>query len=406
MQLIAAKRVLIPLSYRDFRLLWIGQAISALGNPFQAVAIAWLVLQLKGSPLDLATAMLALTIPQALLTLAGGIVTDRLDARTVMLWSDTARIFTSGSIALLAFAGRLPIWLLCLILIFHSAANGMFGPSASSISPRLVPKEMLDSANALMSLISQLGTLLGAIPAGLIVAYSSPAVAFALNAGSFAIAVFATLLMAPLSREASSEQTSPLRDALQGLTYLRDFPWLIALLLVDVSAGIAAIGPVTIGLPLLANNIMRIGATGYSLLLWSFGLGTVIGMLLPTIASPRHHRRRFFCLIQLIEVPFLTGVAFAPLPIAMLCLAIMGALNGYLVVLFLSLIQANVVKNMLGRMMSFFMLASVGFVPFSQYMSGVIANFAGIQALFLGAGALTALGAVIGLLAPSLRRLD
>src|SRR5579884_2084665 len=130
MKLLAAKRMVLPLTYRDFRLLWIGQAISALGNPFQVVALVWLVLELKGSPLTLATTMLALTIPQALVTLAGGVLIDRFDARTVMLWSDTVRTVTSGTIALLAFTSSLPLWLLFFILLFHGAANGLFGPAS------------------------------------------------------------------------------------------------------------------------------------------------------------------------------------------------------------------------------------------------------------------------------------
>jgi MFS family permease len=406
MKLLIAKRLVVPLGYRDFRLLWIGQAISALGNPFQVVAVAWLVLQLKGSALDLANIMLALTIPQAVVTLAGGVLIDRLDARTVMLWSDTVRTITSGTIALLAFTESLPLWLLCIILLFHSAANGLFSPAAMSIPPHLVLKENLDSANSLMQLISQLGTFLGAVPAGLLIASYGPAIAFALNSLSFAVAVLATLLMTPLRHAIRDQKSSVFDDARQGFAYLRSFPWLITLLLVDTFAAVAAIGPTAIGLPLLARNTLHVGAQGYSLVVWSFGVGTIIGMVLPGMFSPRHHRGRFFCLIQIIEAPLLAAIAFTSLPIAMFCLASVGLLNGFLVILFLSLLQANIAKEMTGRIMSLFMLASVGFVPFSQYASGIIANAAGIQILFISAGVLTMLGAVLGFLAPSLRRLD
>lgn len=406
MKLLAIKRMVLPLTYRNFRLLWIGQAISALGNPFQVVALVWLVLELKGSPLTLATTLLALTIPQAIVTLAGGVLIDRFDARTVMLWSDSVRTITSGTIALLAFTHSLPLWLLFLILLFHGAANGLFGPASASIPPRLVPNEALDSANSLMSLISQLGTFLGALPAGILIANSGPAFAFALNSLSFAVAVVAALLMAPLNREARSQKSSLFHDAIQGFAYLWRFPWLIAILIMDGCAAIAAIGPTSIGLPLLASNILHIGSQGYSLLLGSFGCGSIIGILLPAIRSPSHHRGRFFCLVQLLEAPLLAGVAFVPLPLAMLCLIGVGLLNGYLVVLFLSLLQTNIAKEMLGRMMSFWMLASMGFVPLSDYASGLIANFAGIQVLFTAAGLLTMLGAVIGLMVPSLLRLD
>ena len=257
-----------------------------------------------------------------------------------------------------------------------------------------------------MSLIFQLGAFLGAVPAGIIVAYNGPAFAFALNSFSFALAVFAALLMTPLKREARSKKSSLFHDAVQGLAYLWRFPWLMTILLMDGCAAIAAIGPTAIGLPLLASNVLHIGSQGYSLLLGSFGFGSVIGILLPAVRSPHHHRGRFFCLVQLLEAPLLAGIAFVPLPLAMLCLVGVGLLNGFLVVLFLSLLQANIAKEMLGRMMSFWMLAGMGFVPLSQYASGLVANFAGIQALFTAAGVLTMLGAILGLMVPSLRHLD
>src|SRR5579872_1592203 len=116
MKRLSLTRMTAPLSGRDFRLLWIGQTISALGNSFQVIAVTWLVLQqLKGSPLDLALAMLALSIPRIPLTLAGGIITDRLDPRTVMLWSDATRVATSGALGLLALTGYAPLWLLCML---------------------------------------------------------------------------------------------------------------------------------------------------------------------------------------------------------------------------------------------------------------------------------------------------
>lgn len=406
MKLLAARRAFAPLKIRDFRLLWIGQTISALGNPFQVIALAWLVLQLKGSALDLANVMLALAIPQAIMTLAGGVITDRLDPRTVMLYADATRVLTSGSIALLALSGQLPFWLLGLLLILHGSASGIFNPAESSIAPRLVSKEELDGANSLINLVSQAGTFLGAIPAGIILAYGGPALAFGLNSFSFVVAVVAALLMKPLGREMRSEKTSLWREALQGFLYLKGMPWLIALLIMDSCAAVAAVGPTGIGLPLLARNVLHVGAEGYSLLVWGFGCGSIIGIFAPSLYSPKRHRGQFFCFVQLLEGPLLAGVAFTPLPIAMLCLATMGLLNGFLLVIFFSLIQANVVKNMLGRIMGFFMLASFGFVPLSQYGAGLVVNLAGEQALFLSAGGIMMLGALVGLAVPSLRRLD
>lgn len=406
MKLQAFQQGMQPFRYRNFRLLWIGQAISALGNPFQSVALIWLVLQQHGSPLDLALMLMALSVPQALVTLIGGVITDRLDARTVMFWSDATRMVVSGAIALLALWGILPLWLLGLLLIVYSLASGIFNPAASSITPHLLPAKALAGGNALMQILTQMGTFLGAVPAGLIVARSSPMVAFALNSASFAVAVFVTWLMTPLERMTRSASSSIIQDALQGFRYLGRTPWLIWLLLIDSCAAIAAIGPNTIGLPLLAKDVLHVGATGYSFLIWSFAAGEIIGMLVPLFRNPRHQRGRLFCLLQIIEGPLLAGVAFAPLPGAMLCLLGTACLNGILVVLFLSLIQEHVTKELLGRVMSFFLLASFAFVPFSQSLSGYIAGSAGVQTLFIGAGLLLSLSAICGLFVPSLRTLD
>jgi MFS transporter, DHA3 family, tetracycline resistance protein len=407
MNLVRITRMTAPLAGRDFRLLWMGQTISALGNSFQVIAVTWLVLQqLHGSPLDLALALLALSIPRIPLTIAGGIITDRRDPRTVMLWSDATRAATSGALGLLALSGYAPLWLLCVLLGAHSVATGLFDPAAGSIPPRLVPREQLDGANSLMALSAQLGTVIGALPAGLVVATLDTAAAFGVNALSFAVAVLAALQMSPLGRVLGKTNTSVLHDAHDGVRYVMSFPWLIALLLIDTCAALAAIGPTSVGLPLIARDVLHLGAEGYSLLLWSFGLGSVLGFMLSGVYSPTRGRGRFFCVVQMLEAPLLVGVAFTPLPFTMVCLAGVGLLNGMLLVLFLSLIQANVSKEMLGRVMSFVMLASVGLVPLSLYGSGAIAGAWGIQTLFLVAGALTLASAATGFCVRSLRKLD
>jgi DHA3 family tetracycline resistance protein-like MFS transporter len=313
---------------------------------------------------------------------------------------------SSGALALLALTGYAPLWLLCALLSVHSVATGVFDPAAGSIPPHLLPREQLDGANSLMALIAQLGSLIGALPAGLVVATLGTAAAFGVNALSFAIAVLAALQMAPLPRVLRETKQPLLQDARDGVRYVLRFPWLIALLLIDTCAALAAIGPTSVGLPLIARDVLHVGAEGYSLLLWSFGLGSVLGLILSGVYRPTRARGRFFCLVQMLEAPLLAGVAFAPLPLTMACLAGVGLLNGMLLVLFLSLIQANVSKEMLGRVMSFVMLASVGLTPLSLYGSGAIAGAWGTQTLFLGAGALTLVSAAAGLGVTWLRNLD
>lgn len=366
MKLTALKRLSKPLVYRDFRLLWIGQSISSLGSSLQLVALPWLILQAHGSPLDLTAAMLALAIPQALLTVVGGVITDRLDARTVMLWADFARILTAG----------------------------------------LVAKEDLDGANSLSSLMSELGSILGVLPAGLLVASGGPAFAFALNSCSYMVAVVAARRMRSLERLPREQDGSPFQDAWLGFRYLGTLPWLVTMLLMDMLSAVALVGPSSVGLPLIARNVLHVGAQGYSLLIWSFSCGSILGMLLPAFYRFQRHRGLICVIFQGIESLLIAAIAIAPLPLASLCLIGWSLLNGILVILTMSLIQMRVAKNMLGRVMSFWMLATTGFIPLSELGAGLIASATGPQWLFVGAGGVMLIGSVLGICVPALRRLD
>jgi MFS family permease len=389
---------------RECRLLFVGQAISSLGSALQAVALSWFILQ-KGSPIDLTVAMLALALPQALFTLAGGVMTDRIDARTVVFWSDIARAITSGLLAPLAMRGAVQLWLLCLLLICHGAATGIFSPAFRSITPHLVAKEQLNAANSLFSLASQLGLLLGVLPAGFLVAHHGPVLAFMLNAFSYVIAGATSLLMRPLER-GQDRVTSMWRDIWKSFHYVKTLPWLVALLFMDALMALAAAGANSIGLPLLAKNVLHVGAQGYSLLLWSLGCGTFLGMLVPSLL-PFHRYRGLICILfQCIESLLVMMLAIAALPLAALCIVGWNLLNGVLVVLHLSLIQQHVEKELLGRVTSLWLLASSGLLPLSQLGAGLLINTVGAQAFFVIAGSIVVLGGMLGGLVPSLRQLS
>lgn len=387
----SVRRIGAPLAARGFRWLWCGQAISALGDPLQTVALSWLVLDRTGSPLALGGLFLALALPRALCTLGGGVLADRADPRRVMLWSDALRGLLLALVVALALADRLPLWALLGLLAVHGAAGGVFAPAAGSIVPRLVPAERLQAANALQQLTPQVAMLIGAPLGGVLVAAVGPVPALALNAGSFAVAALATLAVPPLAA------------GREGLRYAWRQPWLRALLLVDVVLSVAAIGPLTVGLPLLARDDGRLGAGGLGVLTASFGGGALAGLTLAGGRGPARRRGRAFCLLQLAQAPLLAGLAWAPLPAAAACLAAVGLLNGFANVLYLALIQGRVAPALLGRVMSLVALAGFGLVPLSQLACGAVAQLIGPRPLFLGAGALLLAGALAGLLSPALR---
>ena len=195
----AGRRMRAPLTSREFRLLWIGQAISQVGDPLQAVALAWLVLERTDSAVALSAALLALSVPRVALMLLGGVLADRLSPRWVILWADLARAAAAACLVLLCFAPGGPGWMvmLCVVLLVFGSASGLFSPAASSITPRIVAPEQIQAATSLRQATPQVAALVAAPLGGALVASVGPALALGLNSGSFLVAAAATLAMRP-----------------------------------------------------------------------------------------------------------------------------------------------------------------------------------------------------------------
>ncbi len=390
---------------RDFRLLWVGQTTSSFGSAFQAVALPWLILSVHGSAIELAVTLLFLALPQAFFTLAGGLLIDRLDARSVLILADTLRMVTAGLLALLASSAAEHLWLIWAILALHGTGNALFLPATTSLASQLVQTDDLESANALTSAMIQLGPFVGYLPAGLLVAVGGPGLAFTLNAGSYAVAVLLALLMQPLGGAACVQRRLVRSDLREAIGYLRTVPWLLTMFLMDCLVAFAAVATNSIGSPLLAKSL-HVGAQGYSVLAWSYSTGAVLGLLLPAILPLRTHRGVIFIVCQGAEAILMGLIAFVPFPLGALCMGGWSALNGVLVVVTVTLLQQRTPTHMRGRMMAFWALASTGVQPIAQIVGGSIANAAGAQALFALAGVIVLLGAILGGSVQALRQLN
>src|SRR5438876_10478390 len=101
-----------PLALRDFRLLFVGQAVSLLGDQFYLIALPWLVLQLTGSALALGTIMALASIPRAVFMLVGGAFVDRYSPRSVMIWSNFARFVLVALLSVLVLTNNTQMWML------------------------------------------------------------------------------------------------------------------------------------------------------------------------------------------------------------------------------------------------------------------------------------------------------
>ena len=145
-------RILAPFASRDFRLLWTASTISLLGDGIWYVAIGWQTLALSNSATALAVVWLAFTLPHIAMLLFGGVLSDRLPRRRVLLGANIVSGIFVGTIAVLSLAGVLSLWKLLVLVAGYGASEAVFGPAYGAIIPELVDRDVLTQANSLNQL--------------------------------------------------------------------------------------------------------------------------------------------------------------------------------------------------------------------------------------------------------------
>src|SRR5574342_9391 len=159
------------LKNRNFRLLWIGESISLLGDQFYMIALPWLVLSLTGNALAVGTVMAMAGIPRALFMLVGGALTDRFTPRKLMISSNLVRMALTALLATLVATNLIQLWMLYVSALLFGLADAFFFPAQTSIVPQLVDRNQLQAGNALIQGTAQLSLFVGPILAGGLIAW-------------------------------------------------------------------------------------------------------------------------------------------------------------------------------------------------------------------------------------------
>jgi len=403
--------VLRALDTRDFRLLWLSEAISVVGDQFHFVALSWLVMSLTGSGLALGTVLISVAIPRAVLLVPFGVVADRRPSRTLMLIAHVARGTIVGAIAALVLVGGATIPLLALLGAAFGAADALYMPAQQAFLPRTLEPVRLPSANALLQGTYQLASIAGPPIAGAIIAVTTTGLAFAVDATSFVLAALVIALIGrpgPGLRAALGSQSSPAgRPDIAGAPIdARDAdpePFLAAIraavryvvrdralsvtMLISLVLNFALNGPVMVGMPWLAAHRFDAGPAGLGVLAASWSAGALIGVLVA--GSIRLERQGAILVLAVITCgvcEVLVGVLPSLLG-AWLALAAMGVAIGYANIVAISWIQARVDRAMIGRVMSLVMLMGVGITPLSLAVSGALIDV-DATGLFVTAGVL------------------
>ncbi len=408
----------------NFRLLWAGEAISLLGDQFYMVALPWLVLQLTGDPLAVGVVLALGGIPRALFMLIGGAFTDRFSPRMTMLVSNMVRLALTGVLAILIFTGLVQLWMLYVFALAFGLADAFFFPAQSAIVPRLVPEQHLQTANAAIQGTAQLSMFAGPVLAGGLIALMAggatdmaaasnlrgTAVAFAFDALTFAFSVLALWFIrsdaGPTTADAA-ETTSVIDSIRDGLRHVWNDRSMRATFILIAVGNFLISGALTVGIPVLADTRFPEGAAAFGILMSAFGGGSLLGTLL-AIMLPQPPARWLGGILGVTWSGLGLGIAAlgliaVTLPAAAV-LFLTGLLMGYVQILFITWLQKRTPGQMMGRVMSLMMFASIGLQPISEAITGVIARV-DPSILFVGGGILMTAITLVALISPALRRM-
>jgi MFS family permease len=202
-------------------------SVSLLGDGIYFVAIAWQVYELSNAPTALSIVGVAWTLPMVLFLLAGGVLSDRFDRRSLMILSDLVRALAIGVIGVLSVSGVLELWHLLVLVAVYGAGEAVFGPAFNAIVPDIVPQEHLVQANSLDMLMRPLGAqLLGPAIGGIAVATLGAGAAFLLDAATFVVSAACLLAIPRRPLPIPEVRAGAMRELGEGFRFVRGHVWL------------------------------------------------------------------------------------------------------------------------------------------------------------------------------------
>jgi MFS family permease len=365
-------------SNRDFRLLWLGQVVSQLGDWFDTIALFTLVLRLTGSGRAVGLVLVARFLPSVVLGPLSGVLADRFNRRHIMIASDIGRAFVV--LGFLFVRRPEQVRLVYALTVLQLGFSAFFEPARSAAVPSIVRARELVAANSISSVTWSVMLTLGAAIGGPITEWFGTDAAFVIDSLTY---VVSALLIASfrLPRRAPREKRKltvakalGVTDTLEGLRYVRKRPRVLAVLLVKPAWGLG--GGILTLLPVFGEKIFAVGggaALGMSVLYAARGVGTAVGPVLMRrfYGETRRQMQRAigfsFLLAGVFYVSFGAARSFTP---ALVWLAVAHMGGSILWVFSTVLLQATVEDEFRGRVFAAELMLMTLAMAASNYATG------------------------------------
>ena len=386
--------ILRAFSSENFRLYYMGQAISLIGTSMTQVAISWLVYRLTNSAWLLGLVGFASQIPTLVLIPLGGIVADRWQRHRILLIAQIMGMFQSLALTWLALNNTIIIWHIALLGVLQGTINAFDIPTRQAFIPETVSKENLGNAFALYSSLVSVSGMLGPAVAGILIAAAGSGICFLLDSISYVAVIIALLAMRLTPKKAIIITRKPLEELRASFIYVFSFLPIRSILI--GSALVCWVWGFYLALgPIFATNVLHGGPNTFGFLMTASGIGTLAGGI---YLSRRTLRDQFGKVLAfgtaLMGVSLIVFALSHELWLSLLSLMVAGFGLILQIISGRTVLQLLVSNENRGQITSLYVMASTGAVPIGNLVAGALASSIGaVNTIILG-GSLCIVGSL------------
>ncbi len=388
---------------RDFRRLWFGLTVAQLGQQMTAVTIAYQVYVLTHSSYAVGLVGLFGLVPLVVFGLYGGALVDAFDRRRVALIASLGLWVCSGVLVLQAVASWDSVGVLYAVVALQSACFAVNNPARQAIIPRLLPAELLPAANALSMASFNLGFTVGPMTAGVLVAWHGVEVAYAIDALTFAAALYALLRLPPVRPQNVATKVPGIRSVVDGLRFLATAPNLAMTFILDMCAMVLA-QPRAL-FPALALSVYTGNASTLGLLQASPAIGSLVAFALSGWVSRVHRHGIAIVVAILVYGAAVSAAGFAAIGapglvvVAVVCLALSGSADMISAAYRSSMLQTAAPDELRGRLQGVFTVVVAGGPRLGDFVIGLAADAFGEGTAMVVGGCACVVGVTLAVVA-------
>ncbi len=379
------------LRYPDYFWFWSSYFVSNVGSWMQGIAQGWLLFDLTSSPLYLGLFSSLRMVMLLSFFILGGIMSDRIDRRKIMLAIQWISALTALSLALLVSTHAIRVWHIFVLGAITSTTWAFEQPVRQALLPQLVSRDDLVNALALNAVTWNGAGLLGPSLVGLSVSYIGVAGCFYVNVISY-LAVIGALMRMHVPNVVQSQRASVIQSLTEAFGYVRRENVIMTFLTVSAIFNIFGRSYVTL-LPVFAKDVLHLGASGFGYISAGPGLGTIIGSFtLASLGRVEAKPARMIAILVGFTICLFSFAVARDARLAFGFLVAVGALSTLFETLLNTSIQLRVEEVFRGRVSGFYGLTGGGLREFGGMQAGFIAEWTSAP-IAISAGA-----AVLGLL--------